>query len=259
MEHKKEEGMEIDLLRLLKALWRQIWAIVLVVALFGGAAFTYSKMFIPSQYTASALMYVNSSNISLGDTKVNITQGELSAAKSLIDTYVVILRTRTTLNEVIERGNLTCSYNTLAGMITASSVNNTEIFRVNVTSNDPEISAHIANTIAQVLPEKISSIVEGTSARIVDSAVVPAGKSGPSNVRNGLLGAIVGFVLICGIIIIRELLDDRIQDSDYLMQTYDMPVLAVIPDLLAPTKHGYKYRKYKYYRSYHEYRDPDVQ
>ncbi len=250
MEQKKEDVMEIDLLRLLKALWRRVWAILLVVAIFGGAAFAYTKLFITPQYKASVLMYVNSSNISLGDTKVNITQGELNAAKTLIDTYVVILRSRTTLNEVIEQANLTCSYNTLAGMISASSVNGTEVFQINVTSPNPELSTLIANTIAQVLPEKISAIVEGTSARIVDMAVVPQTKCAPSNSRNTLIGMVIGFVLVCGFIIIRELLDDKIQDSDYLMQAYNLPVLAVIPDLLAPSRSGYKYKKYKYYRDY---------
>lgn len=27
-------------------------------------------------------------------------------------------------------------------------------------------------------------------------------------------------------------MDNRIHDSDYLLQTYDIPVLAVIPDLM---------------------------
>ena len=32
-----------------------------------------------------------------------------------------------------------------------------------------------------------------------------------------------------------ELTDEQIHDSDYLIQTYDIPVLAVIPDLLSAT------------------------
>ena len=52
-------------------------------------------------YTASALMYVNNNSLSVGSTKVSLSYSDLTAAKSLVDTYVVILNARTTLNEVI--------------------------------------------------------------------------------------------------------------------------------------------------------------
>ena len=84
-----------------------------------------------------------------------------------------------------------------------------------------------------MLPEKIASIVEGTSARIVDHAVVPTRKASPNITQNTMIGAIFGFLLACGIVVITEQLNDQIQDSDYLSQTYDLPVLAVIPDLLS--------------------------
>lgn len=39
--NNNEEELEIDLLKLLNALWRKAWAIVLAAALFGGAALAY--------------------------------------------------------------------------------------------------------------------------------------------------------------------------------------------------------------------------
>lgn len=91
----------------------------------------------------------------------------------------------------------------------------------------------MANAIAQILPQKIASIVEGSSARIVDYAVEPTEKASPSLRGNALLGFVLGVIVACGVVIIREMLDDVIHDSDYLIQTYDIPVLAVIPDLLS--------------------------
>ena len=44
---------------------------------------------------------------------------------------------------------------------------------------------------------------------------------------------LVGFLLACGVLVVQFLMDDQIRDSDYLIQTYDIPVLAVIPDLLS--------------------------
>ena len=234
--------LEIDLLKLLQALWRKAWAIVLVTAIAGGAVFAATAVFIRPKYRAEALMYVNSSNISVGGTKVSISQSELSAAQTLVDTYIVILNTRTTLEDVIERTGVSYDYEELKEMITAESVNGTEVFSIQVVSKDPAEAEKLANAIAQTLPEKIASIVEGSSARIVDYAVIPAEKDSPSLVRNTIIGMILGFVLVCGIIVVQELMDDQIHDADYLTQTYDIPVLAVIPDLLS-TKSSNDYYK----------------
>lgn len=235
MENRNDEEMEIDLLKLARALWRRAWAIMLAAVIFGGAALAYTAIFVTPLYKAEALMYVNSSDISVGGAKLSISQGELTAAQSLIKTYAVILTSRTTLNDVIEQSGVSYTYEELKDMISAQSVNSTEVFSITVTSPSPREAEMLANTIARILPEKIAAIVEGSSARIVDYAVEPARKSSPSLSKNTLIGAMVGFVLACGIVVIMELTDEQIHDSDYLIQTYDIPVLAVIPDLLSST------------------------
>ncbi len=232
---RKDEEVEIDLMQLLKAIMRKFWAIILAAAIFGGCALVYTTIFVTPLYKARTLLYVNNNSLSVGDAKLSISSGDLSAAQGLVDTYTIILGTRTTLEDVIEAADLPYSYEQLKSMISASSVNGTQIFYVEVTCPDPAEAEKIANTIGQILPNKIASIVEGSSARIVDYAVVPAGKSSPSIAKNTVLGALVGFVLACGIVIVRELMDDEIHSPDYLMETYDLPVLAVIPDLSLDT------------------------
>lgn len=229
----RNEEPEINMVRLLGALWKKAWVILLAAGILAGAAFGATALFVTPLYRAEALMYVNSSNISVGGTKVSISQGELSAAQSLVKTYIVILNTRSTLNEVIQRSGVNRTYEELKGMIRAESVNATEIFSINVTSPSPGEAEHLANTIAQVLPEKIASVVEGSSARIVDPAVVPAKKASPSLGRNAAIGGLLGFAAACCTIAVIYLMDNKIHDSDYLIQTYDIPILAVIPDLLS--------------------------
>lgn len=230
MNNRQE--VEMDLPRLLKALWRKAWVILLTAAIFGAAALGVNVAFVTPQYKARALMYVNSSSISVGSTKLSISQAELNAAQSLVDTYIVILNTRTTLNEVIEQTGVNYTYEQLSKMISAASVNSTEVFYIEVTSPDPKEAALLANTIAQVLPEKIASVVEGSSARIVDYAVEPTKKDSPRTALNMAVCMVLGAVFACGAVVAGELMDKQIHDSDYLIQTYDIPVLAVIPDLL---------------------------
>lgn len=231
-EAQDKDYMEIDLLRLAKALWRRMWVIILTMLVFGGAAFSSAYFLITPKYRASALMYVNNSSISVGNTSVSLS--DLTASQSLVQTYIVIMKTRLTLNEVIKQAGLNYTYEDLNRMVSASAVEKTEIFQINVTSTDPAEAELIANTLVEVLPNKIEEIMDGSSARAVDYAVVPTRKSSPSITKYTAVGMGIGFVLSCGIIIVLELLDDQIHDEDYMTQTYDLPMLAAIPNLMSP-------------------------
>lgn len=222
---------EIDLLHLVKVLWQKVWIIAISIVLCGAIAFSYSYFFITPQYEARAMMYVNNSSFSVGSTSFSISASELSAAKSLLNIYVIIMGSRTTLEEVIDRAGLDYTYNQLAGMVSAKAVNSTEVFEVVATSSDPAEAKLIVDTIIEILPDRIADILDGSSARIVDTAVIPAHKSSPNYTRNAMMGMLVGMVLSCGIIIVLDLLNNTIRDEDYLTEKYNIPILAVVPDM----------------------------
>lgn len=242
MGNNKENTTEIDLVQLAKALWHKAWVIVLATVVAAGAALVGTKLFITPLYTASAMMYVNNSSISVGNTQVNLS--DLTAAQSLVETYTVILKTRGTLEEVIKEADLPYDYEELSDMIQAGAVNSTEIFSIDVTSSSPEEAEKIANTVAELLPKRIADIVDGSSVRVVDYAVVPSKKTSPSVSKNTMLGALLGFVLSCGVLTVLYLLDDQVHDEEYVRETFDLPLLAVVPDLTAKiSKNNYYYYK----------------
>lgn len=234
---EKDDVMVIDLVQLAKALWRRAWAIVLAMIICGGAAFSYAYFLVTPLYQASAMMYVNNSSVSVGSTQVDLS--DLTAAQSLVETYLVILKTRGTLEEVIEAADVPYTYEQLSGMITAGAVNSTEVFEIQVTSADPQEAEKLANTIADLLPERISQIIDGSSAKIVDYAVVPSHKSSPSISRYTMIGLLLGAVISCGVIILFELFDEQIRDEDYVRETFDLPLLAAVPDLLSKSRENY--------------------
>lgn len=243
----RTEAMEIDLLALLGALLEKAWLIIIFTVIGGVLACSYASFNITPMYQASVLFYVNSGAISVGSTRVNVSSGELSTATRLIQTYSVIIKTRSMLNEVIERGNLPYSTGQLSGMISAGSVNGTEVFSVMVTNSDPVQAASIANLIAEVLPDKIAEIIEGSSVRIVDYAVIPGGKISPNITQYTMRGIMIGFAIACALIILYHLfLDYKIHSEDYLMQTYSsVPMLAVIPDITDTKRNSYGYYSYE--------------
>lgn len=228
------DEVEIDLLEIGRVLLRRAKIVILSMVLMAAAAFAVTYFLITPKYTASALMYVNNSTISVGSTTVSVSASELSAAQSLVNTYGVILKSRMTLEEVIDVANLSYTYDELYKMVETKAVNATEIFTIDVTSTKPAEAEYIANTIAGVLPDKISAVVDGSDVRIVDYAVVPAERTSPSYTKNTVLGALVGFLLAGTVAVVQYTLDEYIRTEDYLSETYsDIPLLAVIP-LMSP-------------------------
>jgi len=243
-KQNNEEYLEIDLLQMMEAVWRHIVVILLAMVLGGGAGFALAHYVIPAKYQASALLYVNNSSLSVGSTSISLS--DLSASQTLVDTYIAILKTRLTLNDVIEQAGVDYTFAEMKGMIGAKSMNGTEIFEVTVTSRDPYEAERIANTIVKVLPDKISQIMDGSSVRTVDLAVVPESRSSPSLRNYALVGALIGLLFSCGIVVMRELLNEQITSEDDLIQAYGLPVLAAIPDMLA-TQAGKGYYGSSYY------------
>jgi len=237
--NKNNEAVEIDIKRLFFALWHKAWLICVAAVLGAVIAFVYTANFITPVYQSSAMFYVNNSSLSLGDTSVSITSSDLVASKNLVNSYIVILNTRTCLNDVIDYANLDISYGALRGMISASNVNDTEIFQVTVTNEDPELAYRIANAIAYKLPKQISSIIEGTSAKVVDTAVIAAAPSGPNTSRNSALGFLVGAALAAALIILHAIYDVTIRSEEDIIQCCDLPILASVPNMFARSKGGY--------------------
>ena len=237
----KNGEMELDIQRLMGEIWRKFWVVILVSVLGAAITFLGTVYLITPQYQSSAKFYVNNRSISVGSASLSLESGDINAAKSLVDSYIVILQTRESLNDVIDYAGVNRTYTELQGMITASSVNSTEIFEVVVTSPDPVEAERIAHAISKVLPKRISSIIEGTSAKVVDNAVIPTRPSSPSYTINTLVGFLLGFVLSVGVIVLRMLFDVTIRTDEDITAVSHLPVLAAVPDMEAPTKGGYYY------------------
>lgn len=242
------QGNPIDLPELARVLWKNILAIALVAVLAGSAAFGYTAFLIAPQYQATASLYANNSSFSLGSTNFSISSADLNVSSSLVSVYLYILDSRTTMEEVIKEANLDYTPEALSKIITSKGVSNTGAFEVTVTSDDPSEAELIANTIAKVLPDRISEIVDGTAVRIVDYAIIPSRRSGPDIVKNTAMGILAGGVLSAALVSLCFLVNDHSKDmirsADDLRAMFpDRMILAMIPDMRASAKNGY----YSYY------------
>ena len=244
MNEQNKEYYTIDLIHIMKTLWKKAWIIVITVFLTGAMGFGTAAFLVTPQYSSSVMLYVNNSSLSLGGFDIGIS--DINAAQELVKTYSILLKNRTTLEKVIEKAGVDYEYKELYDMIEAKSVNGTEILGITVTSPNPYDSANIANTICEVLPIRISEIVDGATVEVVDYAIVDLQKVSPSVTTYTFIGILIGALISCGAISVHAILDDKIYSEDYILKTYGYPILAKIPEL---TQKGSKYgSKYYYYK-----------
>lgn len=235
MDNNRElmEEDTIDLLELAKVLLHR-WKLILCITLLTIAGCVgFFHFTTDTKYSATIKMYVNADALSVSS---SISVSTLNASSSLVPIYKEIVNTHLVLDKVGKLLNnegysgIDYYYLTENKMIECSALNNTPVFQIKVTDTDPERAIEIANTIAKVLPTEIANIIDGSSARIVDSAL-SADRLSRGVIKNSAIGAMLAFVIVCFVIIMNDyFLNDSISDVKYLEETFpDIPVLGNVP------------------------------
>lgn len=214
-------------------LLRRIWLVALCVVLLGVSTFIYTKTSVTPMYEAKISAYVNNRTYKEADF---VSSQDLAVAIRLASTYANIIRSDRVLEQVIEKTGIKATPEQLRGLIRAEAIEESEMFNVTVTTSNPQVSADIANTIAEIAPAEISAIIEGSSAKIIDYAKVPTKPSSPNVTKNTLIGLFLGAVIGLGIVFLEMILDTRIKGEDDLLRIMQLPVLGVIPDLSGERK-----------------------
>ena len=229
------EETEIDLMEIFQILlsrWIPIVAVGLLGAILAGVI---TSFFITKKYTATTSMYVytNPKSTESG----TITSAELNAADNLIKTYQAIVKSNAVLGVVTERLNAEhpeyAALQVKAGMIRgATSVNvpsGTKLLEIRVVTTDPQLSADIANTFANYVPEEIVRITKAGGVEIVDYATKPGSHSSPSLTRNVAIGLMAGLVAAAAWFVLRALLDTTIYSTEEITKVTNCPVIGNIP------------------------------
>ena len=233
----------IDIGHVVKTVWHRIWIVAIVSVLTAAMGFALATFAIVPTYSSSVMLYVNNSSFSLGNTSFSISASEITAAQSLVKTYGEILNNRTTLERIISETEVNYTYKELSEMITYGPSNETEIMKVTVTSKSPYEASEIANCVAEILQVRISEIIDGASMEIVGSAKPVLEKVSPSISKFTVVGFLLGMLFTLIMLIISALMDNTVHDEEYVINTYDYPILAKVPDLLdsGSGKYGYSY------------------
>lgn len=234
----------IDLAKLAVYILKRVWLVVICAAIgFGVMYYRASKRI--DTYTASGTMFVTNNNpnlINYGYTSTN----DISSAVTLVNIYSEVIKSEAVMQRVLEYPimtaeeagteqdvllsqkyqGLTSDY--IRATVSMKSVHETPMVQVSCTTPISQLSADICNAVLQVAPQAIKEVVGAGDAKPQDFATVPRYANGRSDKRQGLIGALAGAILACGILFIFFLMNRKVEKPGEITDNYTPPILSYI-------------------------------
>ena len=213
---------------MLKTLWKRKFSIVLVALVFAIAAFGYSAFLAKKEYQSTSRIYVVSRQ---NQDNNALTNSDLQAGSYLVKDYREIILSQNVLSQAIEELKLDMTPAELSKKISVSVPTDTRILSITAKDGNPKEAARIANGLRNVAAEKIISVTKVSDVTTLDEAEVPQSPSSPNIRRNVLLGFIAGAGLMVVLMVVVEVLDDRVKRPEDVEELMGLTLLGVVPDI----------------------------
>ena len=225
---KEQDKIEIDVLQLVKVLWKRKFLIALVALVAGITAFAYSSFVIKPQYTSTTRIYVVNRNQA---DKPGLTNQDLQAGAYLVKDYREIILSQDVLEKVVADQSLTIDAKTLGKKVSVTVPADTRIVSISVRDGKPEEASRIANALREVAAQKIISVTRVSDVTTLEEARPATSPSSPNIRRNTMMATIAGVGFVVVIVLLVELLDDRVKRPEDIEEVMHLALLGVIPNL----------------------------
>lgn len=228
MKNQDNQTVEIDVLSLVKTLWRRKFLIVVTAFAMAIVALGYSTFIIKPNYTSTTRIYVVNRQANENST---LTNQDLQAGTYLVKDYKEIILSQDVLAKVIDDLKLNVQPSALAKKINVTVPTDTRIVSIAVSDGDAKEAARIANSLRQIAAEKIIAVTKVSDVTTLEEAEVPNSPSSPNIRRNTLIGFLAGGFLISVVILVVEVLDDRVKKPEDVEEALGITLLGVVPNM----------------------------
>lgn len=219
---------ELDLKELISMFLEKKLLIVLVVIIFALMGAIYTLKFVTPIYqstTSLVLAQIASDN---SEESNSITSSDIALNSNLIDNYRVIAKSKSVAQEVINNLELDTSVDVLRNRISVTTESDSEVIKITVADEDPELACKITTEVAQIFMGKVETIYKVNNITVLDKAEVETTPSNINLTKNVVIFAFVGGILVAGYILLINMLDTTVKTDTDIERALDIPVLASI-------------------------------
>ena len=225
---KENKEITIDIVQLFKILWKKKIAIILTAIVAAVLAFGVSSFVLTPEYSSTTRIYVVNRNQS---ENAGLTNQDLQAGSYLVKDYKEIILSQDVLEKVISNLKLEQTGKGLSKKIQVTVPVDTRIVSIAVKDDQPEEASRIANALREVAAEKIIKVTRVSDVTTLEEARPALTPSSPNIRRNTMLAFLAGGAVMVILILLLELLDDRVKRPEDVEEVMQVALLGIVPDL----------------------------
>lgn len=223
-ENRQESYFVEDLLFHFNEWFKRLWIFILIFAVLGATALVaYTHMTYTPKYSASATFTVNVDVMESSSEHYN-----KATANQLAKTFPNIL-TSSSLNKIV------CSdlgVDSISEKITASVLQDTNLFTITVTSTSPQRAYDVLNSVINNYPQVARFVIGSTQLYLIDTSSISTKPINyPDYTRKALLGIFAGAVIALVLMLMLSLMTNTVIRSSDITENFNVKCLGSVPEL----------------------------
>ncbi|WP_261130816.1 YveK family protein [Bacillus sp. Marseille-Q3570] len=219
----------ISLKEIFSTLTKRIKLILLITLVATAISGLVSYFVLTPIYQSSSQILVNQTNPDQQSIDVN----QVRTNVEMINTYRVIIKSPTILEQVINELDLDMTVSQLTDSITVNSEQNSQVFSIAAQHPDPLTAVNIVNTVGDTFQKEIPNIMNVDNVSILSKAEVPDNPSpvNPKPLLNMAIAFVVGLMAGVGLAFLLEYLDNTVKTEQDIEKLLELPVIGVVPEM----------------------------
>lgn len=200
------------------------WKVIFLSAILTGIiAFCISKFIMVPQYESTSALYVLTKSTSI------TSLADLQTGTSLTSDYIVVVKCRPVLEQVIENLDLDMNYRELGKKVSVENPSDSRILYISVRDADPVVAKEIADEMAEVASAYIAEKMAQDPPRTIQNGYADGEPVSPNVIKNTVIAAAAGMFMAIIIVILSYIMNDSIMSPEDLEKKVGLHVLGTLP------------------------------
>jgi len=212
-----------------KVFLRRWWIVLLVAVIVFASTYIVANSTYREEYTSKSTIMVRNPEENLS---ASSSAYYYDLTKTAVNDCQILMTSRTALYYVIDELSLDeigITYGKLLSMIDITGYTDSHVLEVSVTSDDPDLSKEIVDTLCAVGAKQIQSHIDFATARVIDEGTLNRHPSNSVNIQLAIILALVAAIVTLGVFVVVSIADDKIRTSEDIEKRLGLSVLGVIP------------------------------
>lgn len=205
---------------------------VLILSMFFigiGLSALITFMVITPKYSAASQLIATSQN----KDNTNANTDSINSNLMMINTYKDFIKGRVvteTAREKLEKDEgFKGTADDIKNMIAVEQTQQSQMFSIVVTSEDPQEAATVANVVSEIFKKEAKEYTDADKVSVISKADLPTSPVSPNKKVNLAIGGILGLIIGIGLSLLSQLFNRTVKSIDYIADQLNIPILGSIP------------------------------